>query len=104
MQEIKTKTTQLSWHNICIDSVLEKLGATSAGLNRNEAETRLKTHGPNRLPDPPKRSTTMQFLLQFHNILIYVLLGSAVITAVLDHWIDTLVILAVVLGSVDNLR
>jgi len=97
MQE--TKRTQSSWHNICIDPVLEKLGATSTGLDQHEAETRLKIHGPNRLPEPPKRSTTMRFLLQFHNILIYVLLGSAIITAVLDHWIDTLVILAVVLAN-----
>jgi len=99
MQEIKTKRIQPPWHNICIDSVLEKLDATAVGLNQHEAETRLKTHGPNRLPDPPKRSTTMRFLLQFHNILIYVLLGSAIITAVLDHWIDTFVILAVVLAN-----
>ncbi|MDO9469536.1 MAG: cation-transporting P-type ATPase [Nitrosomonas sp.] len=99
MQEIKTKITQPSWHNISIDSVLEKLGATSAGLTRHEAEARLKAHGPNRLPEPPKRSTVMRFLLQFHNILIYVLIGSAVITAVLDHWIDTFVILAVVLAN-----
>ncbi len=41
----------------------------------------------------------MRFLLQFHNILIYVLLGSAIITAILDHWIDTLVILVVVLTN-----
>ena len=99
MQEIKTQRTQPSWHNISIDSVLEKLGATSAGLTRHEAEARLKAHGPNRLPEPPKRSTVIRFLLQFHNILIYVLLGSAVITAVLDHWIDTFVILAVVLAN-----
>ncbi len=99
MQEIKTKKTQPSWHDICIDLVLDKLGATSTGLSRHEAEVRLKTHGSNRLPDPPKRSAVMRFLLQFHNILIYVLLGSAIITAILDHWIDTLVILVVVLTN-----
>ena len=41
----------------------------------------------------------MRFLLQFHNILIYVLLGSAVITMLLDHMVDTLVILAVVIAN-----
>lgn len=41
----------------------------------------------------------MRFLLQFHHILIYVLLCSAVITAVLNHWIDTLVILMEVLAN-----
>jgi magnesium-transporting ATPase (P-type) len=39
------------------------------------------SHGPNRLPEPPRRSALLRFLLQFHNILIYVLLGAAVITA-----------------------
>jgi hypothetical protein len=34
--------------------------------------------------------------MQFHNVLIYVLMVAAVITALMDHWIDTWVILAVV--------
>ena len=38
----------------------------------------------------------MRFLLHFHNLLIYVLLVSAFITALLGHWVDTTVILAVV--------
>jgi magnesium-transporting ATPase (P-type) len=38
-----------------------------------------------------------RFLSQFNNLLIYVLLGSAVVTALLQHWVDTGVILAVVL-------
>ena len=39
----------------------------------------------------------MRFLAQFQDVLIYVLLGAAVVTALLDHWIDAQVILAVVL-------
>lgn len=57
----------------------------------------LHSHGPNRLPEPPRRRALTRLLLQFHNILIYVLLGSAVITAAMSHLIDTLVILAVVI-------
>jgi magnesium-transporting ATPase (P-type) len=41
----------------------------------------------------------MRLLLQFHNVFIYVLLASAAVTAALDHWIDTGVILAVVIGN-----
>ena len=41
----------------------------------------------------------MRLLLQFHHILIYVLIGSAVITALLRHWVDTGVILAVVIAN-----
>ena len=39
----------------------------------------------------------MRFLLQFHNVLIYLLLVSAAITGALGHGIDTAVILGVVL-------
>ena len=41
----------------------------------------------------------MRFRAQFHNVLIYVLLGAAVVTGVLQHWVDTGVILAVVLAN-----
>ncbi|MGA0936261.1 MAG: cation-transporting P-type ATPase [Pseudohongiellaceae bacterium] len=44
-------------------------------------------------------SAVSRFLAHFHNILIYVLLGSAAITAMLDHLIDTGVILVVVLAN-----
>jgi magnesium-transporting ATPase (P-type) len=35
----------------------------------------------------------LRFLLQFHNVLIYVLLAAAAITALLGHWVDSGVIL-----------
>jgi magnesium-transporting ATPase (P-type) len=38
----------------------------------------------------------MRLLYQFHNVLIYVLLIAAVVTAALAHWVDTGVILGVV--------
>lgn len=60
---------------------------------------RLETYGANRLPEAPKRSVLIRFLLHFHNILIYMLIGSAVITAFLNHWVDTGVILAVVIAN-----
>ena len=41
----------------------------------------------------------MRFLAQFNNVLIYVLLGAAAVTAGLQHWVDTGVILAVVLAN-----
>jgi magnesium-transporting ATPase (P-type) len=75
------------------------LHTTSAGLSADEAAARLDTYGPNRLPEPPRRSAVLRLLLQFHNVLIYVLLASALITAALGHLVDTLVILAVVIAN-----
>ncbi|WP_349261163.1 cation-transporting P-type ATPase [Povalibacter sp.] len=90
---------QASWHERATAEVLAELKAASRGLSQSEAQKRLAVHGPNRLPEPPRRSALRHFLLQFHNILIYVLLGSAVITAAMGHLVDTLVILAVVIAN-----
>ena len=84
------------WHSLDQDQVLQRLDADTGGLSEAEALRRLETYGRNRLPESPRRHPLVRFLLQFHNILIYVLLGAAVITALLHHVIDTLVILAVV--------
>lgn len=85
------------WHALPADEALRRLGSRAHGLTAAEAEERLKTHGENRLPAAESRSAFVRFLLQFHNVLIYVLLAAALITALLGHAIDTAVILAVVL-------
>jgi magnesium-transporting ATPase (P-type) len=89
----------LIWHNLSSERVLSETGSSAAGLSPEEAAERLQKNGPNRLPEPPRRSALVRFLLQFHNILIYVLLAAAAVTALLDHHIDTLVILAVVIAN-----
>lgn len=85
-----------AWHSQSADEVMAILQTNRSGLSQVEAERRLKQYGPNRLRSPRQRSAWIRFLLQFHNVLIYVLLVSAVITALLNHWIDTAVIVGVV--------
>ena len=85
-----------SWHDQSVDSAMSTLKATETGLSEAEAQERLGIYGFNRLPEPQKKSVLLRFLLQFHNILIYVLLGAAFITALLQHLTDAFVILAVV--------
>lgn len=86
-----------AWHALATDTVLAQLQSTAAGLSSGEARERLQQQGPNALPAAASRSMLARFLSQFNNLLIYVLLGSAVVTALLQHWVDTGVILAVVL-------
>ena len=87
------------WHAVAIENVLEELGTGVNGLSPDEAALRLERYGPNRLPEPVRRSVLIRFVLHFHNILIYVLLGCALITAALGHLVDTSVILAVVVAN-----
>jgi magnesium-transporting ATPase (P-type) len=42
----------------------------------------------------------MRLLAQFHNLLIYVLLGAALIAGAMGHWVETSVILGVVLAMI----
>ncbi len=91
------KDPSQTWHDQPIKRVVAVLKSSLTGLTQDEAQSRLKTFGYNRLPEPPRHSALLRFFLQFHNVLIYVLLGAAVITALLDHVIDTIVILAVVI-------
>ena len=84
---------------LTIDKVLADFRTGPRGLSSAEAAERLARQGPNRLPSAPGRSALVRFLSHFNNILIYVLLGSAAITAGLGHLVDTGVILAVVLGN-----
>lgn len=94
--EIKTTA---NWHNMSHEATLKRFETSPQGLEPSNAQERLKHHGYNRLPLAAKRSVVLRFLSHFHNILIYVLIGSAVITAFLDHWIDTGVILTVVVAN-----
>jgi magnesium-transporting ATPase (P-type) len=93
------KIRPLATNSISVDSVLKLLQTSDRGLDQAEAEVRLVQHGANLLPQAAKRSGIVCFILHFKNILIYVLIGCAVITAALNHWVDTGVILAVVLAN-----
>ena len=46
------------------------------------------TKGPNRLDAPRHRSPIRRFAAQFNNVLIYILIGAAVLNAILGEWVD----------------
>lgn len=86
-------------HALAVDDALAIVDGHTTGLTATEAAIRLNRQGPNLLPQLPRRSSLLRFLSHFHNVLIYVLLGAAVITAALGHIVDTGVILAVVIAN-----
>ncbi|MEQ8267977.1 MAG: cation-transporting P-type ATPase [Parvibaculum sp.] len=86
-----------AWHALPADAVLAELGIPSAlGLTEEEAARRLALHGPNRLPRGRQRSALTRFLLQFHNLLIYVLIAAGLLAGAIGHVTDAIVILIVV--------
>ena len=88
---------QPDWHARPASFALDSLVSGPDGLNDKEAAQRLQWAGRNVLPAPPPKSAFRRFLLQFDNVLIYVLIASAGVTSALGHGVDTGVILGVVL-------
>ncbi len=86
-------------HSQSPDVCLVTMNTSPTGLSAAEASRRLREYGPNRLPETSGRGPLIRFVSQFNNVLIYVLLAAALVTAALQHWVDTGVILAVVLAN-----
>jgi magnesium-transporting ATPase (P-type) len=79
-----------------VSQVFRELAGKPGGLSESEAEFRRERFGPNRLPQVRGPGPLRRLIALFDNVLIYVLLAAAVVTAALAHWIDTAVILGVV--------
>jgi magnesium-transporting ATPase (P-type) len=84
------------WHALPAQEALRALEARAQGLAPEEAARRLREHGPNALPQAKRRHPMLRFLAQFNNALIYFLLAAALAAAVLTHFVDAAVIVAVV--------
>jgi magnesium-transporting ATPase (P-type) len=85
------------WYALPADAVLTTLETGASGLTSEEARARKARFGPNRLPEAPRQNPVRRFLLQFHNLLIYVLLAAAALAAAIGQLLDAAVVLGVVI-------
>jgi magnesium-transporting ATPase (P-type) len=90
-------TTSQQFHALDADLAVQQMKTQATGLDPLEAQRRLQQYGPNRLPEGGQRSAFKRFILQFHNLLIYVLIAAGTLAAAIGHITDALVIVAVVL-------
>ncbi|MEW8284758.1 MAG: cation-transporting P-type ATPase [Candidatus Thiodiazotropha endolucinida] len=86
------------WHHLSADEVEGLLESNATkGLDIFELEHRHAHFGPNRLTPQKGKGPLELFFLQFHQPLIYILLAAALITFLLQEWVDSGVIFGVVL-------
>ncbi|MEN8212931.1 MAG: cation-transporting P-type ATPase [Pseudomonadota bacterium] len=86
------------WHHLPQEEVQTLLETDVAkGLDTFEVAHRQAHFGPNRLTLKKGKSPLMLFLLQFHQPLVYILLAAVLVTFLLQEWVDSGVIFAVVL-------
>jgi magnesium-transporting ATPase (P-type) len=86
-----------SWHAASVERAISLLDTKPAGLSSREAARRLERHGPNRLPEGRKRTTFQRLGAQLNNLLIQVLIAAALLSLLMGHLVDALVILLVVI-------
>jgi len=95
---IENKTTADDWHNVSATEATRRLEVDPAtGLSSEEAASRYLHYGPNRLAEVPPRSRWLLLADQFKGVLILVLIGAAVLAAIIGDLTDAVVILIVVL-------
>ncbi|OGQ00263.1 MAG: ATPase [Deltaproteobacteria bacterium RBG_19FT_COMBO_46_12] len=87
----------MKWYQLEENEVLKKLETSEEGLSDSEAGKRLETYGPNKLPEAEAISKLKIILHQFTSPLIYILMVAAIVTAFLGEYIDTGVIVAVLI-------
>jgi len=86
----------VDWYQLNVKEVLHKLGSSESGLTDAEAKERIVQYGPNKLAEEEKISKFKILLHQFTSPLIYILLIAGVVTILLEEYIDSGVIFAVV--------
>ncbi|MGG5461788.1 calcium-translocating P-type ATPase, PMCA-type [Clostridium sp. B9] len=86
------------WYKNSKEEVLEKLKANEkTGLSQEEALKRLDKYGKNKLITKKKKTLVQQFFAQLKDVMIYILIAAAIISAFLGEISDALIILLVVL-------
>ncbi len=92
------KNAETAWHTLSTDETLKRLhGDLQSGLSSEEVRKRQHKFGTNILTAKTGTPAWLRLLSQFHQPLIYILLGAAIITALLREWVDSGVIFGVVL-------
>ncbi len=98
------------WHALSSERLEQELQSDiEAGLTASEAQHRLATVGPNELPEAPPASPLKLFFSQFTSVIVWVLIGAAVVSGLLEDWLDAAAIVTIVflnglLGFVQEFR
>ena len=83
--------------SLSVDEAINELDSSHTGLNQDEAKLRLSKFGPNKLPQTTKISLVLIFIRQFLDPFIYILLGAAVISLMLNEITDAVFIFIILL-------
>jgi P-type Ca2+ transporter type 2C len=97
---VRDSTEEVSWHSLDVRDVLLRLQTSAEGLDSAEAARRLGTYGANELQVLERASPWRTLAAQFKNVLIVILLVATLVSGLLGHGLEAIVIAIIVLFAV----
>lgn len=91
--------TESSFWSLPTHELFQQLNSSPEGLAYEEAIRRLKIFGPNSVQTKINLEPFWLLLRQYQNPLVLVLVSAALISLVLQDWVEATIILVIVLGS-----
>lgn len=88
-----------SYWSLPAEKALDTLRSTTSGLTTSEAESRLRSVGPNSVGDSEHLSAFRLLVRQFKSPLALILIFGAGVSMLLKDWLDAVIILLIVGGS-----
>lgn len=82
----------MDWHNLQRKEVLKNLQSSKNGLDEDEVQKRLARYGKNILRKSGAKNKFWVLLRQFNSLLVYILILAAVVSVMIGHFIDAVVI------------
>jgi P-type Ca2+ transporter type 2C len=96
--EHDTQAPVVPWYAISSELCATRLNThPERGLSDENVRDRFAAQGPNELPEAQPPSLLKLFLSQFTSVIVWVLIGAAVVSGLLEDWLDAVAILAIVL-------
>ncbi|MBD3354495.1 HAD-IC family P-type ATPase [Candidatus Woesearchaeota archaeon] len=84
------------FHSKTKEEVIQELGTSEQGLSDEEAKKRLEKFGKNEIKKTHKFRPVKIILEQFKSFLIYILIAAIIISVLIGHFTDAIVIAAIV--------
>ncbi|MFA6073281.1 MAG: HAD-IC family P-type ATPase [Candidatus Woesearchaeota archaeon] len=95
--KLENITEHKKWHLRSSDEILKDLNTTHKGISTKDAQSRLNKYGLNTIAKENKNSALKILIKNFNSIIIYVLLGSAIISLLTNHSLEFIVICCIIL-------
>ncbi|MES2429576.1 MAG: cation-translocating P-type ATPase [Bacteroidota bacterium] len=87
----------MNWHTITTEETLIQTASKAEGLTDAQAKQKLQEHGKNELQAKKQVSALIILLRQFFNVMILVLVGAAIISALVSDITDTIIIVVIII-------